>query len=79
MVTGCYSGVGKLAAIGLPKTAAAMAGLGSIDLVFETALAMAKGISARELAELIYPCPPLSEAVMNAPGKVEGEATFRFK
>jgi NAD(P)-dependent dehydrogenase (short-subunit alcohol dehydrogenase family) len=58
LVTGCDSGIGKSAAIGLAKMGATIASLGSTDLIFETALAMAKGIGARETVELIYPSLP---------------------
>jgi len=79
LVTGCDSGIGKFAAIELAKTEATIVGLGSTDLMFEIALAMAKGISTREMAELIRPSLSFSEAIMNALGKVEEEATFGFK
>jgi len=42
LVTRCDSGIGKFAAIGLAKMGATIAGLGSTDLIFEIALAMAK-------------------------------------
>jgi NAD(P)-dependent dehydrogenase (short-subunit alcohol dehydrogenase family) len=79
LVTGCGSGIGEFVAIGLAKMGATIAGLGSTDLIFEIALAMAKGIGAREMAELIHPPLSFSEAIMNTLGKVEEEATFGFK
>lgn len=40
---------------------------------------MAKGMSAQEMAELIYPFPPFSGTIMDTLGKVEEEPIFGFK
>jgi dihydrolipoamide dehydrogenase len=57
---------------------ATIVGSHASEIIFPLSLAVHKGINALELAEMFYPSPTFSEAIMNVLGKIEGKAIFGF-
>jgi len=58
---------------------ATIVGSHASELIFPLTVGIYKGINALELAELFYPSPTFSEAIMNVLGKVGGKAIFGIR
>lgn len=58
---------------------ATIVGAHASEIIFPLSMALDKKISARELAEMFYPSPTFSEVLMNAVGKVGGQAIFGIR
>ena len=55
---------------------ATIVGADASELIFQLSLAIAKGIKAHEMGEMMYPSPSFSEVVWNAMGMIEEEEIF---
>lgn len=58
---------------------ATIVGSHASELIFPLTMGIHKAINALELAELYYPSPTYSEAIMNVLGKVGGKAIFGIR
>jgi dihydrolipoamide dehydrogenase len=57
---------------------ATVVGATASELIFPLSLAIAKGLTAREMGEMMYPAPSFADAIFNTMGMTAEEETFKL-
>ena len=57
---------------------ATVVGASASELIFPLSIAIAKGLTAREMGELMYPAPSFADAIWNAMGMATEDETFEL-